>query len=488
MLNFYSFPEYARIVFVMCAILCAAVIAVVFVLHQYRYKQYKFIYWCENAVIFLVLCQTFINVALTAQVQYNISDGFVAQSDYIILRYAVFTAAAAISACLFIKKKIIVSSIAVTACFLTLPFMETLTNHAFPFFFAYSTAVLSFGGILFAVLIVRELRTSVSGLSVKQAMDSLNTAVLFYRKNGHILLQNNKMRELMLKTSGRVFFNGRLYFETVVVPNSESYNNYDNYDKGTYLYSLPDGMRLFTIKEILIGRKNIIRLTAADVTEQHRINQELQEKYKGLEFQQAKLKDFVANIEEISRSEELLRIKTETHDAQNKKLTILLRYLRYGEYPDREMFAALSESLLNRIQKSGETSENPQAELDTLVGIYEQAGISIKITGELPNDENIAVVMANVLREAAANAVIHGYADKIYAWVMYNGGNCVMRVTDNSARILIKIKEGGGITGMRRQLEKLGGKLYIETSPRFTLTAVVPVKTKEKESEIESYE
>jgi len=65
------------------------------------------------------------------------------------------------------------------------------------------------------------LRTSVSGLSVKQAMDSLDTAVVFYRKNGHILLQNDKMQELMQQTAGQVYFNGKLFFETVVIPNAE---------------------------------------------------------------------------------------------------------------------------------------------------------------------------------------------------------------------------------------------------------------------------
>ena len=60
-----------------------------------------------------------------------------------------------------------------------------------------------------------------------------------------------------------------------------------------------------------------------------------------------------------------------------------------------------------------------------------------------------------------------------------------MRVTDNSIKPVINIKEGSGITGMRRRLEKLGGKLFIEISPKFTLTAVVPmksVKTKDGES------
>ena len=286
------------------------------------------------------------------------------------------------------------------------------------------------------------------------------------------------MHELMLKVSGRVFFNGKLFFETAVVPNSESY------DTDVYLCSFSESAWLFTVKEITLGRKTVTRLTAADVTEQHRINRELQEKHRKLEAQQVKLRNFVANIEEISRSEELLRIKTEAHDAQNKKLTILLRYLRHGGSPDIETFSTLSESLINSINKPEETSENPQSELDMLVNIYERADINIRLTGDLPYVQNIAAAMVYVLREAAANAVIHGYADKIYVWFMYSDGKCVMRVTDNSKQILIKIKEGSGISGMRRQLEKLGGKLYIETSPRFTLTAAVPMNESEmKESE-----
>ena len=479
MLNFYSFPETVRIAFSVWTVLCAAIIALVLVLRQYHYNNHNIVYRFESAAAFLVLCQMVINVALIAQVQHNAIEGFVVPSDYIIPRYAVFIAAVIVSVYPLIKKKAIISGIAVTASFFILPVIETRTGRAFPFFFAAVLMILLGCGIWYAASLVKEIKTSVSGLSVKQAMDSLNTAILFYRKNGHILLQNNKMHELMLKTSGRVFFNGRLFFETVVVPNSESY------DAGSYLYSLPDGARLFTIKEIMLGKTPVTRLTAADVTEQNYINRELQEKYRELEAQEIKLKNFVANIEEISRSEELLRIKTETHDAQNKKLTILLRYLRHGGYPDIETFSTLSESLLNSINKTEETPENPQSELDILVNIYERAGIGIRLTGDLPHDRNTAAAMAYVLREAAANAVIHGYADKIYVWIIYNDGKCVMRVTDNSKQILIKIKEGSGIAGMRRRLEKLGGKLYIETSPRFTLTAAVPLnETEVKEGEM----
>jgi len=467
-LNFYLLPGSIRIAFSVCALLCSAAAALVLVLLRYR-RSRGLIYILESAFFILTLFQAFINTTLIAQTQHNLADGFILTSGYIISRYVIFIAAAAVFICLCIKKKPLLPGVIIISCFLTLPFTEKITGRAFPFLFAVALMILLASEIFCAVLLVKELKTSISGLSIKQAMDSLNTGILFYKKNGYILMQNNKMREIMIKISGRVLFNGKIFFEKIIIPNSE------NYDGGTYFYTSDDTAWLFATEEIKINKKDVIRLTAADMSEQHRANILSREKQVVLKTRQEQLKIFIKNIEEISRTEELFRIKTEAHDAQNKKLTVLLRYLRNGEYPDRETLATLGESLLESIQKNIEISENPQAELDIFINIYEQAGIYIRLTGDLPSDKNTASVMLYVLREAAANAVIHGYADKIYVWFMYNDGKCVMRVTDNSTQLLIKITEGGGIAGMRRQLEKVGGKLYINTSPRFTLTAVIPI-------------
>ena len=374
-------------------------------------------------------------------------------------------------------EKALISLVGVAASFLTLPILEAWTGSAFPVFFSASLLVLLSGGAWLFVKIRGELETSISSLSVKQAVDSLDDAILFFRKNGHVLIQNNKMRELMLKTAGRVFYNGRLYLETVVAKNAE------HCGAGRYLYRITAGAGLgagagldvsewlFTVRDVSIGRRIVTQLTAADVTELNRENLLLQEKHTELKQRQEQLKAFLLNIEETCREENLLRIKTAIHDAQNKKLTTLLQYLRYGQLPGGESFSDVRESLLRGILEPESSPLSPDAMLDVIIGQYGRKGVQIHLAGDLPPDREIALAFVHILQEASANAVAHGYANEVRAELAHEGNAEVLRVTDNSALPLKEFREGTGIKGMRRRAEMLGGSLEIFTVPQFTLTA-----------------
>jgi len=313
-----------------------------------------------------------------------------------------------------------------------------------------------------------ELKSSLSGLSVLQAMDSLNTAVLFYEKRGHILLQNERMRELMEKTAGRVLFNGKQYFETIVVPNSEKVSESENLSDTNYIYRLADSVWLFSVKEFILEKSNVTQVFATDVTEQDYINLSLKENQWKLIRRQEQLRELVENIENICRSEELLRLRADLHDEQNQKLTILLRYLRQGQSLDGDVL-----SLIETDQKS-KTQMSAQDELAALVSVYGKAGVRIILNQDISADADTAYALVHVLREAAANAVIHGYANEVYATIAYCDNDITMRISDNGTLAPKKTREGSGISEMRRRVTAVGGGLEIDTSDGFALIITVP--------------
>ena len=519
--NFYFLPEAVRVAVSLTTIINAAIAALVLVLHQYRFKR-GFSYWLVGAAALLALCQAVVCVALIAQAQQNVYVGFIVPSRYILLRYAVFAALAAVCFITVVSGQwsvvgrrwqrvrqtpystLHISHFALftaAASFLTLPVMESWAGRAFPAAFAAALLLLLFSGVWIMMKIRRELQTDVSGLSVMEAMDSLDTAIMFYHKSGHILLMNRKMQELMIKTAGRVVYNGRLYLETVVIPNSESTG------KDSYLYrvgyysntlpqngaktphapvgSLPtlhtphsnDGEWLFTIMEKKIGGRLVAQLTATDITEQNRVNLILREKQTELESQQDKLKSFLENIEENSRTGELLRIKTELHAEQNEKLAVLLQYLRYGQTRNGESPAIAGASILRGAKKMETASAQPEVLLDAIATQYESIGVKIIVTGELPFERDIAAALVQILREAAANAVMHGVASEIHAEIATDVNEISMRVTDNSGLPPKELREGSGIAGMRSCAEKLGGSLEISTVPRFTVAVKISLTT-----------
>ena len=472
--EFYSMPNELRLIYSVFAAFCVMASALCLILHSFRFRFGRgLLYWHENALSALALCQSLTLTALIAQVQLNTTEGgFAVPSGYVFVRYAVFAAAIIVSVYPCIKGEFALPGLALLPSFLTLPAVETWMDGFFPAAYTAALVVQLCGGVWFTATLYKELKTSISGLSVKQAMDALNTAVLFYKENGHILLQNEKMQELMAKTAGRVLYNGKIYLEKTVIANGE------HTPGGSYLYRISDSAWLFTAKKIMLGKTPVTQLTAADVTEQHRVNLLLQDRQKELKEQQERLKALVENIGGIRRSEELLRVRAEFHDAHNKKLTALLRYLREGRWPPGDVLAAAGASLVQGIKESesGKASGSPQAELDALIGGYMKIGVKIAVEGPWPADGSISFALLAILREAAANAIIHGYADEITAATKNENGYLFMRVTDNS-RLAPKMKrEGSGIAEMRRRLAAFGGELGIETEERFILTVKIPQK------------
>jgi len=342
--------------------------------------------------------------------------------------------------------------------------MEVWTSHSFPVFFSASLLILLVSGVWLAVKVYGELVTSISNLSVKQAMDSLSNAVLFYGKSGHILLLNSKMQELMLETAGRVIYNGKLYLETVVAVSAE------HRDADSYLLRLSDSVWLFTVCKIALGRKTVTRIIASDVTEQDKATLLLMAMHNELELRREKLKALVESIESTCRSEELLRVKTVIHDEQNKKMIPLLQYLRYKELPDSETFDSLRAEILRGMQKSGDDNKtDPKVMLDAIINQYFRMGVKICLVGSLPPEREISEALMQILLESVANAVRHGYAREVDAVITDDSRLVTMQVTDNSTLPPREIIEGSGIAGMRRRAERLGGSLEIFTVPRITL-------------------
>lgn len=482
MLYIYTFPEILQVLLCVLALLGAGMAALALVLHHFRFKRDRDLgYWLESAAVFFALCQTLINTALIAQAQRNTTYGYVTPSGYALPRQITFVALAAlfISLCILciitgrrrraariaaaLGRATIRAAIAAAASFLVLPSMETWTGRDFPTAYIASTLILLFGGIWISFRIRGELRKSISNLSIKQAMDTLDTGILFYKKKGHILLQNERMSDLMIKTSGGVYFNAELFVKNVVIPKSE------HQEDGSYLFRLSDSVWLFSVSNIL-GKK-ITRLIAANVSEQDREIRLLEEKREELDNRQQQLKNFVMDIERISRFEYLLRFKADMHDVYNTKLTTLLQYIRYGYLPEGESFDTLSESVLHGINEI--ETVPPNSMLKVLVCQYERKGVRIQLTGELPPEQDAALALVQILQEAVANSITHGYANEVYADILDDNSTCSMRVTDNSLLHPKEIHEGGGIAGMRQRAEKLGGSLEIYAIPRFTVTAKV---------------
>ena len=310
-------------------------------------------------------------------------------------------------------------------------------------------------GIAVSLRRSREIRTGISALSIKNAIDSLHTGVLFGEPDGYILLCNARMQRLMTAVAGKVYRNGGAFWALV---------------EEQPLRRLPDGsVWMFTRTELRIERKRYIQLTAADITRRWELTAQLQRQNEELQQRSEELKRTIADLHALSQEREAQKAKMRAHDVLGQRLTLLLRTVRNEQALDYGLLRALSRSLLEEL-KAGQSEPAPEDFLESLRQKFASIGVELKTEGALPEDPQRARLFVDLIREGATNAVRHGFATCILAQMR----PARLRVTNNGPPPPEDFTEGGGLGGMRRKLEPFGGALRITSSPQFVLEIDIP--------------
>jgi len=298
------------------------------------------------------------------------------------------------------------------------------------------------------------------------------TGVMFCEQDGFILLVNEQMQRLMTIITGKTQRNGRHFVSLLTLGEIEPGCRITWFE-GQNVCLLPDNSAwIFGISELHIKRKVYTQITATDITERWRLTSELQPQSEELLLRQKELNEAIDNLQIVSRERETQRAKIRVHDILGERLTVLLRTVRSEQEPDYALFRRMSHELIDELKAVG-SAPSPKDELNILKQTFESIGVEIVIEGELPDDPAKGLLFTGISREAATNAVRHGFATQIHIHMNNTGGDSHMRITDNGHPQDL-LKEGGGISGMRKKVEQFGGALHITTAPNFILTVDLP--------------
>ncbi|MCL2300886.1 MAG: hypothetical protein FWC27_12160 [Firmicutes bacterium] len=303
----------------------------------------------------------------------------------------------------------------------------------------------------------REITTGISALSVKNAIDSLRSGVLFSKPDGYILLSNAQMQRLMTAIAGRVQHNSRDFY--ALLPSD--------------VCRLPDGSSWqFTKTEIRIGKKTYVQLTAADITERWALTEQLRRQNGQLAQKSEELKCAIASLRTLSREREAQKVKMRAHDILGQRLSLLLRTVRDAREVDYNLLRGLSQGLLDALKE--DTAPCAQDFLDRLRQEFDVIGVGIRLEGPLPGDRALGELFADIVREGATNAVRHGLATQVLIQLEHEKDVCHMRITNNGPPPPENIREGEGLGGIRKKVTARGGALRVVTRPRFALEIDIP--------------
>lgn len=191
---------------------------------------------------------------------------------------------------------------------------------------------------------------------------------------------------------------------------------------------------------------------------------------------------------EATRESERTRIARDLHDLLGHHLTALTINLQVASHISNDeakqsidQCHALSKLLLNDVREAVSTLRDmPVVNLRELLEIairdIPRLTISLEVEEELQLDDvNTAEVLLRLVQESITNTLKHTDAHQANITVCKEPDQVTLRYSDSGGGCQ-ELEPGNGITGMRERVQRLGGELLIESSPTFSLTAIVPLK------------
>ena len=475
MTEFYTWRLTEHSLVTVLLILCVLAQVSAVVLSHYR-RSYSRIRFFENLLEIPILFHIIVLSMLQGQAASAHTSSILYSAGYGDLRYfaiavVIFIVLFACIVMVYTKKARLLLVIAF-AC-LTIPTVEAAVGSVFAWLYIATLLFWLLRGIRVCILRYREIRTGISAVSIKNTIDFMYTGVVFSAIDGHILLSNARMSELITMLTSQVHRNANQFYEALVSGELRD-GCYKAEYNGQVVCRLPDQTAwLFVKTELRIKNKTYIQLTADDITERWALTEQLQQQETQLKLRSNELKDMIANLHILIREEELQNTKVRAHDILGGWLTMLLHAIRNEQALDLDMLRSQSRSLLHNL-KTGQSAASPLDRFDNLRRSFQTIGVEIHLDGDLPGDEIKGHLLIDVIWEGVINAVRHGFATKVSVRIERTEVDWHLEITDNGRPPVQPILEGGGIGGMRRKLLPHGGALKVIANPRFVLTVDLP--------------
>jgi len=467
MLYFYRLPQPVCVLISMISAGGVILQMVALVFNLFR-RRASWIAGLESVMETLILLHMLLLSMMMAHMVNSARDDLIIGADNILLRLAVFVGIAVSAGAVCIFRRRIETVAIIAAATLTLSIFEKFLG--FPALYGSALGFWIIRSIRVCVIRYHEIKTSISELSIKEAMDALHTGLLFCESDGYIVLVNRRMQSLMVFLTDEIWKNGRLFYEKLTDGKLRDDCKRVELD-GRMVYRLPNkSVWMFSEKTIQIDRKRYYQVSAADVTERWDATIRLREQNDELDIRRSELKETIANLKTIYREEETLRAKRRVHDIMGQRIAILIRTLQEKERPDGVLLRAMADGLFTDLRETN-SERSAWRDIEIMVEMYAGIGVRVNFQGELPKNPELAEIFTDIITEGATNAVRHGFSTEIDIACEKTDVEYRLEITNNGIPPRGDVVEGSGIDGMRRRIAGVGGTLVWRFGPTFVIMA-----------------
>lgn len=328
--------------------------------------------------------------------------------------------------------------------------------------------------VLGGIVLVRQKDQGLRRSAVKQAMDTLPSAICYFSPSGRVKLCNLKMHSLF-----------RSLTQSDLQTFQELKQALDACDKQSGIIKLSDERQTYLFPNGKVWRYYHDEVTASDgvtyteviffdMTELYEKNLELKEQTKQLEEISRELKLLNDNVLTLTKEKEVLSAKTKLHDQMGAGVIAIRRMIQQvHSQEDQEGAVRLFQKAVN-IMKNDNESPLERSEFAEFMHDADTIGVKIRLTGELPKQGEAYHIFVVAMRECLTNGVRHADATELQIAIRQEDSDLSMRITNNGVIPKGEIVPKGGLLNLESHIIALGGMMEVQSKPVFALTVTVP--------------
>ena len=233
----------------------------------------------------------------------------------------------------------------------------------------------------------------------------------------------------------------------------------------------PDGEAWqFSRSAITVNGRRVVETIAANVTEEHALLLQLEDRNQRLERVNEQLRAYGRDVARLTREEELLAAKVRVHDEVGRALVALRVYeRREPSQRDREGLLRLWRGI-EGLLLSASKEEASTDDWELLLQAAKAIDVRLELEGELPCGRERALVIA-LVHECLNNAVRHGEAHRVTVRTSHKDDAWRIDVINDGKAPEAPVGRWGGLANIRTAVERSGGTLEVQWTPCVTVTA-----------------
>lgn len=315
--------------------------------------------------------------------------------------------------------------------------------------------------------------------AVKEALDTLPSAVCYFTPSGSVKLCNSLMYELF-----------RQMAQTDLQSLEELNQALADCDRRTGIlregnvFLFPDGRAWqYSSGQVVTEEgKKYTEVIFSNVTGLYEKRRELQRQSSELKKMYQELKELSDSVQEMTREQEILNMKSQLHDQMNLGVAAIRQILRQNTTSGEN--ADAMKQFRRAIHILQAESVSPADDLSEFIRDAEVMGVQVQLCGELPKQEAVRKLLLPVMREACVNAARHADARQLFILAEQSETELILTITNDGKPPAGEVLPQGGLLDLEKLLARAGGRMQLLSRPAFVLTAVVPIPKEEEKQEV----